>query len=50
MKAVKLRFLIIGGINAAIGVIVILARGFSQLVMGYIILSLAILLLGVLIK
>lgn len=50
MGPVRLRIILIGGINAVIGSLLLLTVGFSDLIMGYILASLAIFVIGMLLK
>lgn len=50
MNAMKIRLMAIGGINAAIGLALLAFRGYSLLYMGYIVVSAAILTLGIVLK
>lgn len=46
----KLRIMLIGAINAIIGVVLIHTRGFSDLIMGYILVGVAVFVIGLILK
>lgn len=50
MRAMKLRLLVIGGINALIAVALLAARGYSEIYLGYLAVSMAVVVVGLLLK
>ncbi len=50
MKAMKLRLLVIGGINAVIALGLLASRGYADLYAGYLVVSLVVTGIGVLLK
>lgn len=50
MNAMKVRLLVIGGINALIAVALLAARGFSDIFVGYLAVSLVVAVIGLLLK
>ena len=50
MKAMKLRLLVIGGINALIAVALLAGRGYSDVFVGYLAVSMVVVVIGLLLK